>query len=326
LDKSGFNRKGVICENFGEYVQETYDTSDYMATSSRFLFGDENTVFEEMSSARAKQWLNEAPYYFAAIGHGMVGYVQTSSTGGSIDYNDVSSAGSLLMEIAGCWVGGWHLNNLDDPWGAEKGSFPEAGLFGNAYTITMVLGIPENGIGHCGWSEYRGFAGQVLSEMAASPGRTLGELMIGKERCSSNWVLYGDPTLNLNSHDQLCSQVTQLQERVSTLESEAQALASKLEIVVQAKLDLEADNTELVSRVESLRAEIEILASEGARLKDQVDDLASEIETWEGKYVDMLREMQIAADQLDIMAQEKVVLQGEVSNLTMELGKAEANN
>ena len=180
-----FQNMGVVAGFFGDYpLEDIY----YEGEVSRFLFGPENTVRRELNETDAQAYLDLMPFYLSVKGH-------ATSTGVQSGFRDFfwahslsnTKGGAVLVELEGCWTDGWFVKDANDLWGATQRFFSEAGIFGNDYVVTMVLGSP-------------GRFASVLIEMYRM-GKTLGEAVASTLSSTdlhrSYWVLFGDPLLKL---------------------------------------------------------------------------------------------------------------------------------
>lgn len=194
--KLAYTNKGVICGRFNPDPWSIfYEATERMASASRKIFGNENTLKKELSSSEVQTYLEQAPAFFGVAGHGSSQVVETSSSGDLLSYANLMLSGKapLLMEIFGCWVSGWQIIDENNPWCASRGFLSEAGIFENPFNIAMLSGNPGPES-----TAYHSFSDQVLSEIPARPNTTIGELMIGKIRRSTDWILFGDPTVRLD--------------------------------------------------------------------------------------------------------------------------------
>lgn len=192
--KLTYEKKAVICGR-PETPGIENGAIDRMASASELIFGNENVTKKELSSSEVETYLEQAPAFFGVAGHGSPQVVETSASGGLLSYADLTLSGKapMLLEISGCWTSGWQIRNENDPWYASRGFLSEAGIFENIFNIAMVSGNP----GPESKSEHS-FSNLVLSQIPSYPEATIGELMIGKERRSTDWTLFGDPTLRLD--------------------------------------------------------------------------------------------------------------------------------
>jgi hypothetical protein len=189
----GYDKKGVICGNFGDIPLGFGDMANRMASSSELLFGKEKTIKKELSNSETREYLEQAPAFFGVAGHGSPQVVETSSSGDILSDGvlKTTTKAPLFFEIFGCWTAGWGIEDLNDPWSSASSFISEAAILENPYNIAMVAGFPESG-------PEASFANSVLSQIPLNPEATLGELMIGKERRSADWILFGDPTVKLD--------------------------------------------------------------------------------------------------------------------------------
>jgi len=191
--KLAYRREGVVCGRFDPDPWPIFhEATESMASASERMFGPLNVVKKELAASEVRTYLERAPAFFGVAGHGSTQVVETSSTGDLLSHVDLtlSSKGPKLLEVFGCWASGWYFQDAGDPWGARAGFFSEAAIFGNEYSIAMICGNP----GPESRPEYS-FSGLVLSLVPSHPGAAIGELMIGKERRSTDWVYFGDPIM-----------------------------------------------------------------------------------------------------------------------------------
>ncbi len=190
------NKRGVISGRFNNILFS--DALEYMDSASNILFGKEGTVKKELNQFELIECFEQFPAFFGAAGHGSPRVVETSSSGDVLGYSDLETAAKtpLLLEIFGCWTAGWDIQDLNQPWSAAEGFLSEASILKSGYTIALIAGFPES-------SSETSFSNLVLSEIPFSPESTLGELMIGKQRRSGDWILFGDPALKIDTDNTL---------------------------------------------------------------------------------------------------------------------------
>ena len=190
--KIAYNKKAVVCGHFNDALFN--DPIDYMTSASKVVYGWQNTISKELDRIETIGYLDQALAFFGVAGHGSPQLIETNSLGNLLADVDlaVATKAPLLLEIFGCWTGGWYFRYNDAPWSAEKGYLTEAGILKNGQTIAMITGFPESGA-------EASYANAVLQEIPFHPQETLGELMIGQKRRSTDWIFYGDPAAKLEA-------------------------------------------------------------------------------------------------------------------------------
>jgi hypothetical protein len=190
--KIAYNKKAVVCGNFNEALFS--DPIDRMTSGAQVAYGWQNVTSKELDESETIGYLSQALAFFGVAGHGSPQVVETSSSGSFLTDVDLAAAtkAPLLLEIYGCWTGGWSFRYGDSPWSAVDGYLAEAGLLKNGQTVAMIAGFPESGAD-------ASYAREVLQEVPFYPQETLGELMIGQRRRSTDWIFFGDPAAKLDA-------------------------------------------------------------------------------------------------------------------------------